>query len=481
MKNETKLVNSHPNKIGIKEGIGYMFGDMGNLFVLSFVTTFLKVFYTDVLLIDPQRLVALFLVVRLWDAVNDPMWGIIVDSRKPGKGGKFRPYLKAVCIPLAASAALCFVNIRALGITGDRLILLYAYISYTLFGMLYTGMNIPYGSLASVITDDPKGRTMLSTFRSIGGGIGGAPITILLPMILYVNVEVKGETLQAFSGTRVLIAGIAVAAVTILSYMSCYAMTKERVKSPENPPKIELKVTYGSLAKSLPFISLTVASLFMSGMIEYQSMFQYLYKGYFMQPKLVSLQTVSHYLPMIVMIFFAGRLTERFGKKELCGLGLGITVVASIAMLIVHPSPDQLPLFLVFSFANGLGLSVLSIVIWAMVMDVIDYQEYMNGRRDEGSIYATYTFARKLGQTFASSGGMALLAWTGYNGEELIQATGVGDRIFTMCTVVPIFGYGVMFVLIAFVYPLTKGKLETMRDELAQRRKTAETECLIKH
>lgn len=475
----TKAVNNHPNKIGIKEGIGYMFGDMGNLFVLSFVTMFLKVFYTDVLLIDPQKLVALFLIVRLWDAVNDPMWGIIVDSRRPGRSGKFRPYLRALCVPLAASAVLCFVNIRSLGVTSDGIILVYAYISYTIFGMLYTGMNIPYGSLASVITDDPRGRTLLSTFRSVGGGVGGAPITIILPMLLYVNVEINGETAQAFSASRALLAGLAVAAVTVLAYMSCFAMTRERIKSPENPPKTDLRLTYGSLAKSLPFISLTLASLFMSGMIEYQSMFQYLYKGYFMQPKMVSMQTISHYLPMAIMILFTGRLTERFGKKELCGFGLGISVLASVLMLVLRPSPEQLPLFLVLSLANGFGLSFLSIVVWAMVMDVIDFQEFMNGRRNEGSIYATYTFARKLGQTLASSGGMALLAWTGYNGKELFQAAGVGDKIFTMCTAVPIVGYGIMFLLIAFVYPLSKKKLEPMRETLKKRREEAQELCDI--
>ncbi|MBQ4603324.1 MAG: MFS transporter, partial [Clostridia bacterium] len=163
----------HPNKIGIKEGIGYMLGDAGNLFVLTYVSSFLKVFYTDVLKIAESKVATLFLVTRLWDAINDPMWGAIVAKKKPNKDGKFRPYLKWLAIPLGISAMLCFIDFRAFS-SSDAMILLFAYITYIAFGMLYTGMNIPFGSLASVITDDPDGRTLLSTFRSIGGGIGGA-------------------------------------------------------------------------------------------------------------------------------------------------------------------------------------------------------------------------------------------------------------------------------------------------------------------
>jgi len=153
-----KAVKANPDKIGLKDGAGYMFGDLGNMLVLAFVTTFIKVFYTDVLLISASKLVTLFLIVRLWNALIDPLWGLIIDSRKPGPDGKFRRYLKLIAIPLSAAAVMCFVNIRQLGVTGDGIILVYAYVSYTVFGTLYAGMNIPYGSLASVITDDPDGR-----------------------------------------------------------------------------------------------------------------------------------------------------------------------------------------------------------------------------------------------------------------------------------------------------------------------------------
>lgn len=194
-KKESKAVETtapHPNKIGIKEGIGYMLGDAGNLFVLTYVSSFLKVFYTDVLKIATDKVATLFLVSRLWDAVNDPMWGTIVAKRRPNKDGKYRSYLKWLAIPLALSQLVCFIDVRA--ITNKQwALLLFAYVTYIAFGMLYTGMNVPFGSLASVITDDPDGRTLLSTFRSIGGGIGGAAPLLLAPFIIYTKVKIPTD------------------------------------------------------------------------------------------------------------------------------------------------------------------------------------------------------------------------------------------------------------------------------------------------
>ena len=181
-KPDTENVSS--NKIGIKEGMGYMLGDAGNLFVLTYVSSFLKVFYTDVLKLVESKVASLFLVTRLWDAVNDPLWGLLVAKKKPNKDGKFRPYLKWLAVPLGISAMLCFVDFSRFT-SSDTMVLLLAYVTYIAFGMLYTGMNIPFGSLASVITDDPDGRTLLSTFRSIGGGVGGAAPLLVAPLVIY--------------------------------------------------------------------------------------------------------------------------------------------------------------------------------------------------------------------------------------------------------------------------------------------------------
>ena len=139
--------------IKFKDKIGYAMGDMGGLLTFSLIGAFQNKFYTDVLHIQPAKIVVLILVARLWDAINDPIWGAFIDSRKPTKQGKFRPYVFWFSIPLAVSAVLMFTVIPNLSAAKY---LLFAYITYILYGMMYTCVNIPYGSLASVVTDDEK-------------------------------------------------------------------------------------------------------------------------------------------------------------------------------------------------------------------------------------------------------------------------------------------------------------------------------------
>ncbi len=476
-KTPTPPAMKHPNAIGIREGLGYMFGDIGNLLVLTFISTYLKVFYTDSLMVgyDAAKvyndITVLFLVTRLWDAINDPLWGLIVDSRAPKPQGKFRPYIKFVSIPLGISTILCFLEINKF-ISSYIVLLIFAYITYTAFGMLYTGINIPYGSLASVITDDPKGRTLLSTFRSIGGGVGGAPVTLIGQMIIYDKVkDASGATVSSsFNGTKAFYLAVFFGVVSAIMYLVCYKSTKERVKSPTEKKKIDVKLTYGSLFKSVPFLTVTVSGILISGLLQYGSFNQYLFKNYFGNSDLSVVNTLCTYAPMAALILFVPKLVEKFGKKELCVFGLTIASFASIFNAVFLPSA---PVYFVMQALTGLGYSFMSITNWAIVMDVIDYQEYVTHTKNESAIYAVYTFSRKLGQTVADSGGMQLLKKTGYSDkvkDSVSTAKGtVGHNIYRICTVVPAVVYSLILIL-TIIYPLSKKKLVPIQEELMKRR-----------
>ncbi len=467
----------HPNAIGIKEGFGYTLGDIGNLLVLTFISTFLKVFYTDSLMVgfDSAKvyndITVLFLVTRLWDAINDPMWGLIVDARKSTPEGKFRPYLKWLSIPLCVSMAVCFLGINKF-VNSYIVILIFAYVTYTCFGMLYTGVNIPYGSLASVITDDPKGRTLLSTFRSIGGGVGGAVVTLLGQMVVYNKfVDPKtNEEVSVFSGEKAFVFAVILATLAIISYLSCYKTTKERVKVPAENKKINLKRTYGPLFKSLPFITVTLSGVLISGLLQYGSFNQYLFKNYFGDSNLSIINTLCTYAPMAIMIPIMPKLVEKFGKKEICVFGLCLSSLASIFNAVFLPNVTT---YFIMQAITGFGYSFMSITNWAIVMDVIDYNEYTTGEHSESAIYAVYTFSRKLGQTIADSGGMQLLKRTGYTDKVRntisTVAGGFGHNIYKMCTIVPAIVYTLILIL-TIIYPLSKKRLEPIQAELMKRR-----------
>ena len=455
-------LNEHPNKIGIKEASGYALGDAGNLFVLTYVSSFLKLFYTDVLKISTKKVATLFLLTRLWDAVNDPLWGGIVAKRPPHKDGKYRPYLKYIAIPVALAQLICFYDISK-NSHNMAVIIIFAYITYISFGMLYTGINVPFGSLASVITDDPDGRTLLSTFRSIGGGIGGAAPLLLAPFIIYdKTTDSQGNTFNTVNGSGMFKFALAMAICSALFYLACYGSTKERVKSDSNP-QISMKEAYKGMFKSRPFIVLAVTGVLISGQLQFTSLNQYLYKNYFCNTNLSVIGTIAQYLPMALMIPVTPVLVRKFGKKELAGFGSMFSAASAIACFIIRPKPDQAWLFMVFLFIIGFGYSFVSITNWAVVADVIDYQYVKTNIKTESAVYAVYTFCRKLGQTIADYGGLMLLGKVGYDVNIMANSgyvKGVSEGILTVCTVIPAVTYTLIYLLYRFAYPLTKEKLE---------------------
>ena len=283
--------------------------------------------------------------------------------------------------------------------TNPLLLLVFAYITYIAFGMLYTGMNVPFGSLASVITDDPEGRTLLSTFRSVGAGLGGAIPLLIGPMIIYSvsGVNSQGVEVKAADAGGMLKFGIIMGVLSIIFFFLCFKNTKERVAS-EEEPQVDVKKTYIGMLKSRPFVVAAISGILISGQLQFGSLNQYLYKNYFENTDLSIIGTIANYLPMAVMIFFMPKLVKKFGKQELCSIGTFFSAIAAVLMFFVVPHCDRLSsapvVFMIFTFIIGFGYSFVSITNWAIITDVIDYQEYKTGIRSESAVYAVYTFCR---------------------------------------------------------------------------------------
>lgn len=482
--------NEHPNKIGIKEASGYMLGDAGNLFNLTYISSYLKIFMTDVLGISPLRTGIMFIVTRLWDCINDPIWGNMVAGKAPRKDGKFRPYLKTVAFPLGLATLLCFLPFNRF-ISNQNILLLLCYVTYIFYGMMYTGMNIPFGSLASVITDDPKGRTLLSTFRSIGSGVGGGVVSLIAPMVVYTATEAidstTGKVIKVADGNRMFVFGAVMAVCSVVFYLWSYMTTKERIPS-EAEPKVDFKKTYGGLLKSRPFITVALAGVLISGQLQFNSFNAYLYKNYFCNTNLSILGTVCNYLPTVILIFFMPGLVAKFGKKELCGNVSIVSAIAAVVLAVIANNKSFIAaispngvfpawLFMATLLIIGFGYTFVSLTCWAVVMDVIDYQEYKTGIRSESAVYAVYTFSRKLGQTIADASGLFLLQWAKYDsntaGNGFITENDTSNKIMLICTVIPAFVYTGVWLLMKFGYPLTKEKLEPIYDFVRQSHEAA--------
>ena len=467
---ETAAEPRKTSGITLRDKIGYGMGDMGGTLFLGMSGSFLQLFYTKVLHLSQVSISTLFLILRIWDGVNDPIWGTIVDRRPAGKHGKFRPYLRNFSIPLALCGVLLFTRVPGLS---QFQYLLYAYITHILFEFFYTTTNIPLGSLASVITDDGAERSQLSVYRSIGSGVGGLPAAIILPLFIYSG---SGEG-KYLDPQKLFIAMLILAAASVTIHMLAFRMITERVPPPPAEEKHSLLLTAKTLLRNRPYLAISAASMLLSAITFYtQPVTNFLYNDYFKRPELYSLVTIATYASTPLLLPFIQKLVLRFGKKRLCAWGLVLSAAANAAALLSRTENPYV--FMGFCFFSGLGGTFMSMELWALVTDALDYQELLSRKREEGTCYSLFFFIRKLGQTLANSGSPFLMHKMGYvetpdsGGTPIpvVQPPQVARRMFTIATLVPAIIYALIALVMAFWYPLDPKGEEEVREELRARR-----------
>lgn len=459
--NKEVLESSKVKPFGMQDKVGYMLGDVGSCLLFNFIGSYLLVFYTDVFGISAAAVGTLMAVSRVWDAINDPMMGVIVDKRKRTKDGKFRPYLKYMGIPLGIFTILTFLVIPNMP---QGMKLPYAYITYIGFGMAYTAINIPYGSLASVMTNDPVQRTELSTWRNISSIFAMIPLMVLTPKLVF-------DASDAVSPKGFLIAAVLYVIIANIGYRLCYKMTTERIinEVKEDAPKASLGETLKTLGKNKALIGLILSSLgTLTAMFLPNALNAYLFKDYFQAPGLLSLAGLLPMVGTFLAIPVTGKLVAKFGKKNIA-IYSGIVSIAVYVVLVLFPTKNPM-LYIALITVSGFGTALYGMIVWALVGDVIDYQEYLSGKREEGIVYATYSLSRKLVQAIVGSIGGFALAAIGYQSGAATQAPEVAESIRTIITVVPLIGFIFGTVCLKFVYNLSNKTLNEVNEELERRR-----------
>jgi GPH family glycoside/pentoside/hexuronide:cation symporter len=364
--------------------------------------------------------------------------------------------------PLVITGVLMFVYIPGMS---EGFYLAYAYVSYILWGTLYSTVNIPYGSMASVITADPVERTALSTWRTVGQQSAGLIINVVGPLILFVDNQADPN--------RFLLAAIIFGILAIACYIACYTLTTERIVIDESAkPKAQKGGTIKGLFKNKPLNVFLVASLlFMTCFMLIGAVNVYLFKDYFGSAYALSIVGFLQAATVFVVAPFIQTLVKRFGKKEVASTGL---LVASIVYGILYFLPNlNATQFIVILAIAMLGYGAFNLVIWAFVTDVIDYHEYLTGLREDGTVYAIYSMARKIGQAVAGGIGGVAIAAVGYNSELATQTVETLEGIHMLGTLVPAVVLGVVFLLFVFLYPLNKKRTEQLAIDLAQNREKA--------
>lgn len=449
---------------GMKDKVGYMFGDFANDFTFTLSSMFMLKFYTDVMGIPGWVVGVLMMAARFVDAVTDITMGQIVDRSKPTKDGKFKPWLKRMCGPVAIASFLIYQSAFANMAYGFKLV--WMTVTYLLWGSIfYTSVNIPYGSMASAVSADPDDRTQLSTWRTIGSMLANMVIGVGTPIFAYVTVDGN----PVLSGTRMTIIAGVFSVCAVICYLLCFHMVTERVPVQANNQKLDVGQLLKSLVTNRSLIGIIVSAiLLLLAQLSMQGLAGYVFPNYYGSPVAQSVsQAVGSLAVLFVCAPLASKISAKFGKKELSMVGSFSGAIVFLICFIVKP--ENAYVYIVFYTLGFIGLGFFNTVIWAMITDVIDDAEVKNGIREDGTIYSAYSFARKLGQAASSGLVGGLLSIVGYS-----QATAfdpeVTQGIFNISCIVPIIGLTALGLALIFLYPLDKKRVEENCAELARRR-----------
>lgn len=444
---------------GLRDKIGYLFGDFGNDFTFILSTMILMKFYTDVIGVSAGVVGTVMMAARFADAFTDVAMGRICDrSRvKPGVG-RFRPWILRMCVPVAVSSFLMYQSGVAAWPYGAKVA--YLAVTYILWSsVFYTSINIPYGSMASAISPDPGDRQSLSTFRSLGAALAGSIIGVLLPVLAYE----KRDGVETLVGARVTAAAGAFSLLAVLCFLLCYFLTAERVHAKSTDISQKSQSTAQMLRSAVQnraLISLIAASIVMLlAQLTMQNMGGYIFPDYYNNAGAQSISTLLMTGSILLSAVIAKPLAARFGKAEVSAASSGFAALVSAMTYLIRP--ESVWAFVGLQTLGWLGLGLFTMVSWALVTDVIDYAEIQTGVREDGSVYALYSFARKLGQAVAAGLSGWLLTLIGYvSGSAAGQTPEVLRGIFSITTLVPASGFGLLALILWLWYPLHKKKVD---------------------
>ncbi|MBQ7864276.1 MAG: MFS transporter [Lachnospiraceae bacterium] len=455
-------------KFGWRDKLGYLFGDFGNDFTFILSSGFLLKFYTDVMGISAAVVGVVMMVARFVDAFTDVAMGRICDRAGATAAGKFKPWILRMCGPVAIASFLIYQSGFADMPVWFKTVWLF--ITYILWGSIfYTAINIPYGSMASAVSAEPGDRQSLSTFRSIGGTLAGLIIGAGVPLLAY-KTDAAGNTVLD-GGSFTFIAGV-FSVLAVGCYLLCYLLTTERVKfSSEVKQKKENSSVFVMLknaANNRALISIIAASVVMLlAQLTMQSMANYVYPNFYGNTTAQSASTITMVIAMFVAAGLAKPLAERFGKAEISVVSNLLAAV--VCFLIFFIRPENVWMYVALMTLCWLGLGMFSMVNWSLITDVIDYSELKNGIREDGSVYALYSFARKLGQAAAAGVSGGLLTLIGYSDATAFEPS-VTNGIFNISTLVPAIGFLLLALILWFWYPLHKKQVEANVEKLKKKR-----------
>jgi len=476
---------------GLMDRVAYAAGDFGcnmSFALKGTVQTFWLVYMT----METGLLSALLLAVQIWDAINDPLIGSMIDAdRRKYKMGKFKTYIFIGACGLLVAGALVFIPVPNASVMIKAIVFI---IGYVIWDACYTIANVPYGSMLSLVTENPAERAQLSTWRSIGSMVGNMLPGIILPFIIWhkevdaegnpvLNPE-TGEQVQTLLGERVFFAALLMGVLGFVAFL--FMIKKITIRVDENSVKTNESVkfnvfqAFGNFMKNRPAVGATLAAMGMFlGMQSATTATAIMFNIYFGKAEMSGLVQLIGFLPMFIFMPFIKKIVGKFGKKEASLAGCVVSLIGGLLMFAFPLISDKglaLVVYIACLTVYGLGMGIYTCVSWALMADAIDYNEWKTGKREEGTVYSLHSFFRKLAQGIGPSCVLLIMGVLGYNSEIGIGAQSAATA-YNMCWLVAglyFFSAIMQFIGLGVIYNLDKKTLATMNEELAARKASAE-------
>ena len=522
MKKKKNLLDANGyRKFGMRDKVAYAAGDFGCNMSFALKGT-VQTFWLVYMMMETGLLSLLLLAVQIWDAVNDPLIGTLIDNDKRNyKLGKFRTYILIGACGLLVAGAAVFLPFPNASVLTKAILFV---VGYIIWDACYTIANVPYGSMLSLISEDNAERAQLSTWRSVGSMVGNMIPGIILPMLIWQKVTydgttdfldkieipegftkeqfltnpltgkeyeigeavlspATGEQVEILLGERVFFAALIMGILGFFAFLFMIKNTTIRVN--ENAVKVNegekfnIFKAFGNFLKNRPAVGATIAAMGMFlGMQSATTASTIMFATYFGQARLSGLVMIIGFLPMFLFMPFIKKIVNKFGKKDASVAGTIFSMIGAAIMFVFPLIPDKNTALLVYIASLvvfGIGMGVYTCVSWALMGDAIDYNEWKTGRREEGTVYSLHSFFRKFAQGVGPSAVLLLMGYLGYK-SSLGTIGQSAETAYNMCWLVAglyALSAVLMFIGIALIYNLDKKTLATMQEELAAR-KTAE-------
>ncbi len=451
-------------KTTFREKVGYGFGDMSSSMFWKIFSYYLPFFYSNIFGLTLDQVGLLLVVTRIWDAVSDPMMGILAD-RTETKWGKYRPYLLIMAVPFALSGIFLFTTPDA----SPTMKLVWAYVTYIMMMTVYTGINVPYGAMLGVMTDDSGSKTVLSSYRMFFA-YGGSFIALFCWEPLCNALGGYGTP----SGWQQ--AMFVIAALCLVLFLLCFRMTKEKVK-PEAAGSVGKD--FKSLLRNAPWWLLVGAALCSNLFNTVRgSTIAYFFNDVISQDAHLNLGPLS-------FVFYAGLFLSIGEVCNMVGVALAVPftkalgkkttyVISLIALIVLSISFFYVPvtaywMMLVLQVVISIFTGIISPLVWSMYADVADFAEDRDGSSSTGLIFSSGSMAQKFGGAFGGAAVMWMLAGFGYNPDAAVQTASAVNGLKILMSWIPA-AVAALSLIVMFFYPLTTGKMEEIQNSLSLKR-----------